>query len=87
MAYLGASKGVAELKGLLWDHYPISKQSNENTIIEGTRAFALWRSLYFSRLLSQRNKVQVLFDWFKASIFGRDISSPYNLKDGKNNNK
>lgn len=79
MAYLGASQGVAELKGMLWDRYPVTKQPNENTIVEGTGAFALWRSLYFSRLLSNRNKAHVMFDWIKASIFGRDISSPYVL--------
>lgn len=77
MAYLGASQGVAELKGMLWDRYPVTKEPNENTIVEGTGAFALWRSLYFSRLLSNRNKAQVIFDWFKASVFGRDISSPF----------
>jgi NADH dehydrogenase FAD-containing subunit len=80
MAYLGASQGVAELKGMLWDRYPVSREPNENTIVEGTGAFALWRSLYFSRLLSNRNKAQVIFDWFKASVFGRDISSPYVLR-------
>jgi NADH:ubiquinone reductase (non-electrogenic) len=76
MAYLGASQGVAELKGMLWDQ---PAEEGGKTIIEGTGAFALWRSLYFSRLLSNRNKAQVIFDWFKASVFGRDISSPYNL--------
>lgn len=82
MAYLGSSKGVAELKNLLWDRYPIIPQdkNSEPLILEGKRAFTLWRSLYFTRLLSYNNKLQVIFDWCKSSLFGRDISSPYNLQ-------
>ncbi len=33
-----------------------------------------WRSAYLTRLLSLRTKAQVLFDWIKSQVFGRDIS-------------
>jgi len=84
LAYVGASRGVAELKTVLWDKHPAKSvgqgQGGENTVVEGSGAFAIWRSLYFSKLLSQRNKAQVGFDWAKTGVFGRDISSPYNLR-------
>ena len=73
LAYTGGGKGVAELKSL-WDNYP----SDDGTVrVEGTGAFAIWRSLYFSKLMSARNMSQVLFDWSKVAAFGRDISSPF----------
>ena len=77
LAYVGGSKGVAELKSLLWDHYPTP---GGQVSIEGAGAFAIWRSLYFSKLMSGRNQAQVGFDWIRTSLFGRDISSPYITK-------
>lgn len=79
LAYVGAGKGVAEIKGLwdlksLWDTYPAV---NDQVRVQGSSAFAIWRSLYFSKLMSFRNQAQVGFDWLKASFFGRDISTPY----------
>lgn len=71
LAYVGSSRGIAELKNL-WDVYPVNGQVK----VEGTSAFAIWRSLYFSSLLSSRNQAQVAFDWIKGYIFGRDISTP-----------
>jgi len=77
LAYTGGGKGVAELKSL-WDNYP----SNDGQVrVEGTGAFAIWRSLYFSKLMSTRNQAQVGFDWLKVYLFGRDISTPFILKD------
>jgi NADH:ubiquinone reductase (non-electrogenic) len=81
MAYVGASKGVAELKSVLWDKHPVKGQEERPAVVEGAHAFALWRSLYFSRLLSNRNKAQVVFDWSRAAIFGRDIASPFTLRE------
>ena len=94
LAYVGTSKGVAELKTVLWSN-PLESllgMKNENgdvnggsesetssTVVEGGRAFIIWRSLYFSKLLSHRNKAQVAFDWLKCGVFGRDISSPYEI--------
>jgi NADH dehydrogenase FAD-containing subunit len=37
-------------------------------------AYLFWRSAYLTRLVSFKNKVLVLFDWLKTSVFGRDLS-------------
>ena len=81
LAYTGGGKGVAELKSL-WDSYPSGTPAGQ-VRVEGTSAFAIWRSLYFSRILSVSNQAQVLFDWTKAFVFGRDISTPFVDDDEK----
>ena len=85
---MGAGKGVAEIKGLwdlknLWDTHPVV---NDQVRVQGSSAFAIWRSLYFSKLMSIRNQAQVGFDWAKASFFGRDISTPYPMEIKTDNN-
>lgn len=40
----------------------------------GRFAWLLWRSAYFTRTLSYRNKITVPFYWFLNWIFGRDLS-------------
>lgn len=40
----------------------------------GFGTWLLWRSAYVTKLVSLKNKVLVLFDWFKTALFGRDIS-------------
>jgi len=42
--------------------------------IAGAFAFLLWRSVYITKQVSFRNRVLILFDWFKAKLFGRDLS-------------
>jgi NADH:ubiquinone reductase (non-electrogenic) len=84
LAYVGGSKGVASVKPLLWDLYPMGskgkKESAKYQNIEGASAYAIWRSLYFSKLMSYRNRAKVAFDWYKTSVFGREISTPYIMK-------
>ncbi len=41
---------------------------------KGFSAWLFWRSAYLTRLVSVKNKVLVIFDWFKTFVFGRDIS-------------
>lgn len=41
----------------------------------GFATFLFWRSVYFTKLVSLKNKLLVLFDWFKNFIFGRDVSN------------
>lgn len=48
-------------------------------VIQGQTAFIIWKSLYFSKLLSGRNQAQVAFDWVSTSLFGRDISTTHNI--------
>lgn len=40
----------------------------------GFATWIFWRSAYLTKLVSFKNKVLVLFDWFKTALFGRDIS-------------
>lgn len=79
LAYVGNSRGVAELKPM-WELPPFTENSSgssgERTFLSGTSAFAIWRSLYFSKLMSWKNQAQVAFDWCKVSLFGRDIVTP-----------
>ena len=85
LAYLGHSAGVAELNtNSLWDHYPAQ---NGKITVEGAGAFALWRSLYFSQLMSMRNRAEVGFDWMRTASMGRDISTPYILKNDNKEKK
>jgi NADH:ubiquinone reductase (non-electrogenic) len=60
LAYVGNMKALADL--------PQYKGT-------GFKAFLFWRSVYITRLVSIKNKMLVLFDWFKNIIFGRDISN------------
>jgi NADH:ubiquinone reductase (non-electrogenic) len=93
LAYVGGNKGIAELKSVLWTRYPAAILSNnqdgskstENdqkpVQVTGTSAFAIWRSLYFSKLMSARNLFQVSFDWMRSAVFGRDISTPFRFDE------
>jgi NADH:ubiquinone reductase (non-electrogenic) len=63
-AYVGGHKAVAE-----FDRSPENKK-----YYEGIVTWVLWRSVYMSRLLSLRNRLQVAFDWAKTAVFGRDVS-------------
>eukprot|EP01134_Creolimax_fragrantissima_P001846 CFRG1846T1 len=40
----------------------------------GTTTYFLWRSVYFTKLLSFRNRVLVCVNWVFTEIFGRDTS-------------
>ncbi|KYQ89249.1 pyridine nucleotide-disulfide oxidoreductase [Tieghemostelium lacteum] len=63
LAYVGDHQAVAEFKG-----------DTSTTTFEGYVTYYLWRSVYFSKLLSLKNRVLVAFDWTKSTIFGRDVS-------------
>jgi NADH dehydrogenase FAD-containing subunit len=40
----------------------------------GSVAFLLWRSVYLVKQVATRNRVLLVFDWMKSSVFGRDIT-------------
>jgi len=83
LAYVGASEGVAELKTALWSNHPAEDGGGGSAVVEGKGAFAIWRSLYFSKLLSGKNRWMVGFDW--ASLWfggGRSISSQHSMGAG-----
>lgn len=72
MSYLGDGKAVAQVGGATdADGKPL--QSPVQT--SGTKAYYLWRSVYFSTLLSARNRMLVAFSVLKDAVFGRDASS------------
>jgi NADH dehydrogenase FAD-containing subunit len=59
LAYIGGRQALADLPWVKWG---------------GRGAWFFWRSVYLTKLVSFANKVKVLFDWFKARLFGRDLS-------------
>ncbi len=59
LAYIGGGKALADLPSVQWS---------------GRGAWIFWRSVYLTRLVSLSDKVKVFFDWFKARVFGRDLS-------------
>lgn len=63
MAYVGNEKALVSAEVL-----------DGQLDIAGAFAFLLWRSVYITKQVSFRNRVLILFDWFKAKLFGRDLS-------------
>jgi NADH:ubiquinone reductase (non-electrogenic) len=59
LAYVGSGRALADLSTVKG---------------RGFVTWLFWRSAYLTRLVSLKNKLLVLFDWFKTFIFGRDIS-------------
>ena len=59
LAYVGGGKALADLPGIQWS---------------GRTAWLFWRSVYLTKLVGFPNKMKVLFDWVKKSLFGRDVS-------------
>jgi NADH:ubiquinone reductase (non-electrogenic) len=59
LAYVGSNKALADLAAVKG---------------KGFSTWLFWRSAYITKLVSLKNKMLVLFDWFKTFIFGRDIS-------------
>jgi len=65
LAYLGNWKALYDRTNV--ESGPKGKEA-------GRLAWLLWRSAYFTRTLSIRNKITVPFYWFLNWIFGRDLS-------------
>ena len=59
LAYVGHHRALADLPEIK---------------ARGFSTWLFWRSVYLTRLVSLKNKIQVIFDWWMALIFGRDIS-------------
>ncbi|KAI0795504.1 NDE1, mitochondrial external NADH dehydrogenase [Abortiporus biennis] len=64
LAYLGDWQAV----------YDATEVEHVNTSGAGRTAWLLWRSAYFTRTVSIRNKILVPVYWFMNWIFGRDLS-------------
>ncbi|KAL5520756.1 hypothetical protein ACEPAF_2759 [Sanghuangporus sanghuang] len=65
LAYLGDWKA-------LYDTSKVKAEIEERN--DSRLAWLLWRSAYFTRTLSIRNKITVPYYWFLNWIFGRDIT-------------
>ena len=59
LAYVGSGRALADLA---------------NFKGKGFATWIFWRSAYLTKLISLKNKMLVVFDWFKTFVFGRDIS-------------
>lgn len=64
LAYLGQGQALSQVQ--LGD-VPLFSYA-------GSVSFILWRSVYLVKQVATRNRMLVLFDWFKCKIFGRDIT-------------
>eukprot|EP01124_Arcella_intermedia_P007673 TRINITY_DN1473_c0_g1_i1.p1 TRINITY_DN1473_c0_g1~~TRINITY_DN1473_c0_g1_i1.p1 ORF type:complete len:541 (-),score=104.10 TRINITY_DN1473_c0_g1_i1:81-1529(-) len=64
-AYVGDHRAIAEID-------QVSREGKFTSA--GLITYALWRSVYMSKLLSARNRFAVFVDWLKAMVFGRDTS-------------
>merc|ERR1712046_541987 len=78
MAYLGQNKAAAQVS-MIKNFLPefvgkLVPAASEDIVLTGALAEVVWRFLYLDMLVSNRNKLQVIFDWVKAAAFGRDIS-------------
>jgi NADH dehydrogenase FAD-containing subunit len=65
LAYTGGGSALAQIEVL---------PSGEKVKGTGKVGNALWRSVYLSKQVSWRNRLLVLNDWARRSIFGRDIT-------------
>lgn len=59
MVYVGDKKALADMKNIKG---------------KGFATWIFWRSAYFTKLMSWKNKTLVFFDWVRTWVFGRDIS-------------
>lgn len=66
MASMGLGGGVSDLTH---SNLPVPK-----TTISGFAANVMWRSTYLTKQLSWTNMMLIPMYWFKAIVFGRDIS-------------
>eukprot|EP00288_Rhodomonas_lens_P008258 CAMPEP_0177739360 /NCGR_PEP_ID=MMETSP0484_2-20121128/26984_1 /TAXON_ID=354590 /ORGANISM="Rhodomonas lens, Strain RHODO" /LENGTH=665 /DNA_ID=CAMNT_0019253417 /DNA_START=98 /DNA_END=2098 /DNA_ORIENTATION=+ len=63
LAYTGGDNALAEID--------VAGSKIQST---GSAGWFLWRSAYFSKQVSLRNQLMVMFDWVKTNIFGRDLT-------------
>lgn len=86
MAYIGKGEGAAELdpdsllklgRGKVTDHFFWrSLYGDEKELrLMGAMGFALWRYVYFNKLLSGGTRMGVASDWLRTGFFGRPTAS------------
>jgi NADH:ubiquinone reductase (non-electrogenic) len=50
--------------------------NGDERAITGTPAFILWRSLYWTKLMSTSSRLSLTVDWIKSLLSGRDVVEP-----------
>jgi NADH:ubiquinone reductase (non-electrogenic) len=75
-AYIGNREAIADLTQF--------DNKDKGSTWKGFMTFAAWRSVYFSKLLSYKNRYLVLSDWMKTYFFGRDVSRVNNTNSSRN---
>lgn len=68
LAYVGGDSAVVDLSGT-----PTALQFFGKTF-DGAVSMIFWRASYWNMQLSVRNKIQLLGDWSRTRVFGRDVS-------------
>jgi len=87
MAYIGGGEGVVEMTmssekksspsgELDYSFWRALHGAVGEPRIAGQSGFMIWRSVYFSMLLSAKNRVAIAGDWARTFLFGRDITTP-----------
>jgi NADH dehydrogenase FAD-containing subunit len=66
LAYTGHQSALAQIQ------MTPAKESRIKT--KGKVGFGLWRTIYLMKQTSPRNQMNVVFDWTKSQLFGRDIT-------------
>lgn len=82
---LGADNGIAQLllpggstAFNVWDVLgaPAVGKDGDQRAVTGKPALVLWRSTYWTNLLSTKSRLSLGTDWIKARLQGRDIVEP-----------
>lgn len=77
---LGRGNGIAQLAGgafNVWDLIGARiGEDGKEVGVTGQPAFVLWRSLYWSKLLSTSSRLSLGGDWIRAQLSGRDVVEP-----------
>jgi NADH:ubiquinone reductase (non-electrogenic) len=55
---------------------PEDKPQGKEITAFGLPGFAIWRGVYFTKLISYRNRFNVATDWLRTFFFGRTVASP-----------
>mmetsp|Transcript_2244 Transcript_2244/g.5538 ORF Transcript_2244/g.5538 Transcript_2244/m.5538 type:complete len:560 (+) Transcript_2244:136-1815(+) len=82
---LGSDNGIAQLLAPagstsfnVWDALgaPAVGREGDERAVTGKPAFVLWRSLYWTKLLSASSRLSLGGDWMRSTINGRDVVEP-----------
>lgn len=81
---LGQNNGIAQLmvgktaNNSVWDAIgvPTVGKDGDQRAVTGVAALAMWRSLYWSKVMSHSSRFHLSFDWTKARFAGRDVVEP-----------